>query len=292
MKILITGAGGQLGTEIIKILSIGEREKERGVERGIEYKGVDKNNFDITDKKATENAIISYNPDAVIHCAAYTNVEKAEEEPELCRLINEEGTKNIAYACKNINAKMMYISTDYIFSGDGHNFYKTDDLPNPLSIYGKSKHAGEAALLKILKRAFIVRTSWVFGAHGNNFVKTMLQLCEKHSSLNIVCDQIGSPTYTADLAPLLCDIITTEQYGIYHATNEGTCSWADFATEIFRHAKKDVRINPIPASEYPSKAMRPHNSRLDKECLIQSGFYKLPHWTDALDRYFKVSFYR
>lgn len=284
MKIIVTGAKGQLGTDIIKELSA----------RGIEHKGVDVDDFDITDRQSVSDAIQAYQPDVVIHCAAYTAVDKAEDEPELCRLINEEGTKNIALACKQpdgpvpISAKMIYISTDYVFAGsksdkDEH-FHKPDDPTGPTSVYGTTKLAGERAVQDILEKFFIVRISWVFGASGNNFVKTMLRLGQERSNLNVVCDQIGSPTYTVDLAPLLCDMATTEKYGIYHATNEGTCSWAEFAEEIFRQAGLDVKVNPIPTREYPTKAKRPYNSRLDKRCLDEAGFERLPGWKDAVKK--------
>jgi len=274
-KILVTGAKGQLGADIIKVLS----------HRGIAHKGVDLDDFDITDREAVFEAIQNYRPDAVIHCAAYTAVDKAEDEPERCRLINEEGTKNIALACKKAGAKMTYISTEYVFAGDGEAFHKPNDPTAPLSVYGISKAAGEKAVLEILDQAFIVRISGAFGVSGSNFVKTMLRLGKERDRINVVCDQIGSPTYTADLAPLLCDMAATEKYGIYHATNEDICSWAEFAREIFRLAGLDVKVNPIPASEYPAKAKRPYNSRLDKGCLDEAGFKRLPTWQDGLRRY-------
>jgi len=275
MKVLVTGAKGQLGTDVVKMLFA----------RNIVAEGVDKEDFDITDKESVLNAIKSYSPDVVIHCAAYTAVDKAEDEPKLCRLINEEGTRHIAQACKQVDAKMIYISTDYVFEGKGSAFYKPQDPTAPLSIYGTSKLAGEIAALEILDKLFIVRISWFFGANGNNFVRTMLRLGKEKESLNVVCDQVGSPTYSIDLASLLCDMLELERYGIYHATNEGLCSWADFAKEIFLQAGLDVKINPIPASEYPTRAVRPYNSRLDKSCLDEAGFNRLPHWKDALKRY-------
>ena len=278
--ILVTGAKGQLGTDVVKELA----------RRGVPHKGVDIENFDITNKESVFKAFQEYQPDAVIHCAAYTAVDKAEDEPELCRLINEEGTKNIAMACKSsdgpvpIDAKLIYISTDYVFEGISECFYKPDDPTNPISIYGKTKLAGEKAILT-LEKSFIVRISWVFGATGNNFVKTMLRLGQDRKEINVVCDQVGSPTYTADLAPLLCEMAQSEKYGIYHATNEGTCSWAEFAEEIFRQSGLDVKVNHIPARDYPTKAARPFNSRLDKSCLDEAGFGRLPEWKDALKRY-------
>jgi len=283
MKILVTGAEGQLGTDVVKELS----------SRGIAHKGVDKNDFDITDKEAVISAFQSYRPNAVIHCAAYTAVDRAEDEPELCRLINEEGTRNIALACKHIEAKMLYISTDYVFAGKGEEYYKPYDSTSSASVYGATKLAGEKAIIELLENFFIVRISWVFGVGGNNFVKTMLKLGKERQSgantLNVVCDQIGSPTYTADLAPLLCEIVATEKYGVYHATNEGICSWAEFAEEIFRQAGLNMKVNHIPATEYPTKATRPYNSRLDKGCLVESGFSRMPDWKDALKRYLEES---
>jgi len=278
MKILVTGVNGQLGFDVIKECA----------KRNIQHKGVDINDFDITNQSAVAEAINSYNPTVVIHCAAYTAVDKAEDESELCNKINVDGTRNIALACKQIGAKMLYISTDYVFPGDGEHFYHPDDETTPISIYGKSKLGGEKVVQEILENYFIVRISWVFGENGNNFVKTMLRLGKERDSLHVVCDQIGSPTYTADLAPLLCDMALTDKYGIYHATNEGTCSWAEFAKEIFSQANLSVIVNPVPTSEYPTKATRPLNSRLDKSCLVEADFTPLPHWTDALSRYLRT----
>ena len=275
MRILVTGLGGQLGYDVCKVLD----------ERHIENKGVDLADFDITDAKATHEYILSYRPDAVIHCSAWTAVDKAEDELDTVRAVNVEGTRNIATACKEIGAKMLYLSTDYVFPGTGDQFYEPDDPTGPLSAYGATKLEGELAVKELLDHYFIVRISWVFGKNGNNFVKTMLRLAETKSELNVVCDQIGSPTYTADLALLLCDMIMTEKYGTYHATNEGICSWADFAEEIFRLAGKQVKVNHIPTSEYPTRAVRPLNSRMSKDKLEQEGFARLPDWKDALKRY-------
>jgi len=275
MKILVTGAKGQLGYDVLKELS----------RRDIPHKGIDLDDCDITDKSAVFAVIEVYAPTAVIHCAAYTAVDKAEDEPELCRKINEDGTRNIAEACKQVDAKMIYISTDYVFPGTGDHFYKPTDATAPLSVYGKTKLAGEKVVLNTLDKYFIVRISWVFGQDGNNFVKTMLRLGKERDTLNVVCDQVGSPTYTADLAPLLCDMADSDKYGIYHATNEGVCSWAEFAKEIFRQVGMDVVVNPIQSSEYPTKAVRPFNSRMDKYCLDEGGFKRLPDWEDALMRH-------
>lgn len=275
MKVLVTGVNGQLGYDVCKVLDA----------RGIENRGVDIQDFDITDGAAVHAYITEYHPDAVIHCSAWTAVDKAEDEPEKVRAVNTEGTRNIAAACKAISAKMLYISTDYVFPGTGEKFYEPDDPTGPLGVYGATKLGGELAVRELLERYFIVRTSWVFGVNGNNFVKTMLRLSETRNELNVVCDQIGSPTYTADLAPLLCDMIMTEKYGTYHATNEGVCSWAEFAEEIFRLAGKDITIHPIPTSEYPTRAVRPLNSRMSKDKLTAMGFSRLPDWHYALERY-------
>ena len=280
MKVLVTGAKGQLGYDVVKELS----------RRGIDHEGVDKEDFDITDAQAVQEAIQIYKPDAIIHCAAYTAVDKAEDEPELCRLINEGGTKHIALACKNVDAKMIYISTDYVFAGEGEHFHKPHDITAPASVYGVTKLAGEKVVQEILEKCFIVRISWVFGQHGNNFVNTMLRLGKERERVNVVCDQIGSPTYTVDLAPLLCDMAVSEWYGIYHATNEGVCSWAEFAEEIFRIVSLTATVCYIPAAEYPVKAKRPYNSRMDKACLGKAGFARLPHWEDALKRMLNMRF--
>lgn len=275
MKVLVTGANGQLGYDVCRELA----------RRGIENKGVDVADFDLTDANAVRAYIRQYRPDAVIHCAAWTAVERAEDEPEKAKTVNVDGTRNVALACQELGAKMLYLSTDYVFSGEGQRFYEPDDLPGPLSTYGATKLAGENAIRELLDRYFIVRTSWVFGVHGNNFVKTMLRLAETHSEVNVVCDQIGSPTYTVDLAPLLCSMIETDQYGVYHATNEGVCSWAEYAMEIFRIAGLNVHVNPVQSSEYPARAVRPLNSRMSKDKLERSGFFRLPDWHDALQRF-------
>lgn len=275
MKILVTGVGGQLGYDVCKVLTA----------RNIEHKGVDIADFDITDAKAAREYITQYHPDAVIHCSAWTAVDKAEDEIGKVRMVNTEGPRNIAAACKEIGAKMLYISTDYVFPGTGERFYEPEDPTGPLGAYGETKLGGEKAVQELLEKYFIVRISWVFGKNGNNFVKTMLRLAETTAALNVVCDQIGSPTYTADLAPLLCDMIVTEKYGVYHATNEGVCTWAEFAQEIFRLAGKTVKVNPVPTSEYPTRAARPLNSRMSKDKLEKMGFSRLPDWHDALARY-------
>lgn len=276
MKVLVTGAKGQLGQDLIECLS----------KRGITYIGAGREEFDLTDEKQARAFIRQAAPDAVIHCGAYTMVDKAEDEEELCRRVNAEGTKNIAGVCKEQNLKMLYLSTDYVFSGEGERPYEVHDATAPESVYGKTKLEGEKAVQSLLTDYFIVRISWVFGKNGNNFVKTMLRLGEERDAVNVVEDQIGSPTYTKDLAPLLCDMIMTEKYGIYHASNEGYCSWAEFAEEIFSQSGQSVKVNGITTEKYPTKAKRPKNSRLSKESLDKGGFSRLPQWKEALNHYF------
>lgn len=278
MKVLVTGVGGQLGYDVVK-----EFEK-----RNIACIGADKAEFDITDFAATHQFITNYMPNAIIHCSAYTAVDKAEDERELCHLVNAVGTENIAKICKEIDAKMIYISTDYIFDGTKEGFYKADDTPNPINVYGRTKLEGELAVQSILEKYFIVRISWVFGANGNNFVKTMLRLGKEHSELNVVADQIGSPTYTADLSSLLVSMVQTDKYGVYHATNEGECSWAEFAEEIFRLVGLNVKVNHISSKEYSTKANRPMNSRLSKHKLVENGFSRLRNWKCALKEYVEI----
>lgn len=278
MKVLVTGIKGQLGHDVMQCLA----------KREIEAVGADIEEFDITDFKGTRDFIVGVKPDVVIHCSAYTAVEKAEDDMELCMAVNGTGTENIAKVCKELNSKMLYISSDYVFPGVGENFYEVTDIPNPLGRYGKTKQAGEEAVKKILNQYFIVRTSWVFGKNGNNFVKTMLRLGKEKKEINVVNDQIGSPTYTKDLAPLLCDMVLTEKYGIYHATNEGICSWAEFAEEIMKIGGLDAKVNGISSEEYPSRVIRPKNSRLSKKSLDENGFQRLPDWKDAVKRYIEM----
>ena len=275
MRILVTGASGQLGYDVC-------RELER---RDMAFCAPTSTEMDITDRDAVMNYMSKERPDAVIHCAAYTKVDLAEDEPERCWAVNVDGTRNIALACREIDAKMAYISTDYVFPGTGDQFYEPTDPMRPVNTYGRSKLAGELAVQSLLDKYFIVRISWVFGKNGNNFVKTMLRLAETKTELNVVSDQIGSPTYTADLAPLLCDMVQTEKYGVYHATNEEVCSWAEFAETIFELAGKQVTVRPIPTKDYSAKAMRPLNSRMSKTRLAAAMFERLPDWRDALARY-------
>ena len=275
MKVLVTGIGGQLGYDVMNVLKA----------RQIDCLGADLAEFDITDLAATEKFITSYRPDAVIHCSAYTAVDKAEDHIDLCRAVNAKGPENIAKVCKAIDAKMIYISTDYVFPGTGEQYYEVDDETNPVNIYGQTKLEGENAVKAMLEKYFIVRISWVFGKNGNNFIKTMLRLGKERDELNIVSDQIGSPTYTADLAELLCDMVITEKYGTYQATNEGICSWAEFTEEIFKQADIATRVNHIKSAQYPTRAKRPMNSRMSKETLTKAGFHKMPTWQDAVKRY-------
>lgn len=283
IRILVTGVRGQLGYDCVREL------QERGYTN---VRGIGIEELDITDEQAVKRYINEYKPTAVMHNAAWTAVDKAEQMPEKVYEVNALGTKYIAEACKAINAKMIYISTDYVFDGKGTKSFEINDLKNGLSIYGKTKSQGEDFVTSTLDKYFIVRISWVFGKNGNNFVKTMLKLADMgKTELNVVCDQIGSVTYTYDLSKLLCDMIETEKYGIYHATNEGFLSWAEFAEEIFKLSKKNVKINYVTTEEYkkivPSQADRPLNSRMSKKSLDEAGFNRLPDWKEALARYLK-----
>lgn len=275
MKVLVTGVNGQLGHDVCNHLDV----------LHIDNKGVDIADFDLTYKEQTLSTVITYNPDVVVHCAAYTAVDKAESEPELCRKVNVDGTRNVAEAVRQLNAKMVYISTDYVFSGEGKDPFEVDSPIDPQNVYGQTKANGETEVRKLTDKHFIIRISWAFGVNGKNFVKTMLRLAQEKTDLDVVCDQIGSPTYTDDLAALICDMILTEKYGTYHATNEGYCSWAEFAQEIMRLSGGKMMIHPIPTSKYPSAAKRPLNSRLSKKSLDNAGFYRLPTWKDALQKY-------
>ena len=287
MKILVTGVKGQLGHDVVHELT----------GRGHEAVGVDVEEMDITDNTAVQNVMDQVRPDAVIHCAAWTAVDAAEDCLDKVRLVNATGTEYIAGACKALDIPMMYISTDYVFSGDGTKPWEPDDLNRqPLNVYGLTKYEGELAIERLLDKYFIVRISWVFGVNGKNFIKTMLNLGKTHDKLTVVDDQVGSPTYTYDLARLLVDMIETDKYGRYHATNEGICSWYDFACEIFSQAaamgrseydKEHLSVAPVSSDNYPSKAKRPTNSRMSKEKLTQNGFKLLPTWQDALARYLR-----
>jgi dTDP-4-dehydrorhamnose reductase len=275
MKILVTGYTGQLGHDVVYY----------GLSLGLNMIGIGSRDLDITNEKEVTRYINKLNPDAVIHCAAYTAVDKAEVDNSKCWNVNVEGTKYLARAANDVQARFMYISTDYVFNGEGVTPFKELDKPSPVGYYGRTKYEGEEVVKQLLDYWFIVRISWVFGVNGNNFVKTMLRLAETRNGLDIVGDQFGSPTYTSDLAPLLVDIIQSEKYGIYHASNEGFCSWAEFANEIFRQANKDVIVNSISTKEYPTSAVRPMNSRMSKQNLLDNGFTPLPTWQDAVGRY-------
>lgn len=288
MKVLVTGVKGQLGYD-----TVNELEK-----RGHSAVGVDIEEMDITNAEEVNRVIKEVNHDAVIHCAAWTAVDAAEDEENIpkVRAVNAKGTENIAKVCRELDIKMIYISTDYVFNGQGTHFWEPDERDfAPLNVYGQTKYEGECAVKENLDKYFIVRIAWVFGKNGKNFIKTMLNLGKTHKELRVVNDQIGSPTYTYDLAKLLADMVETEKYGIYHATNEGICSWYDFACEIFKQAAEmgrdeynDVKVIPVTTAEYgESKAKRPFNSRMSKEKLTEMGFEKLPDWKDALKRYLR-----
>ena len=300
MKVFVTGISGQLGHDVMNELH------HRGFE-GIgsdiapDYSGIADGSpvctmpyvsLDITNREAVKNAIRDVAPDAVIHCAAWTAVDLAEDEDKqaIVRSVNVAGTENIALICKELGCKMLYLSTDYVFDGQGETPWQPDQKNyKPLNVYGQTKLEGEQAVASMLEKFFIVRIAWVFGKNGKNFIKTMLALSQKYDTLRVVCDQIGTPTYTLDLSRLLVDMIETEKYGYYHATNEGGyISWHTFACEIFRQAGRDMNVIPVTTAEYGlSKALRPFNSRLDKSKLVDAGFAPLPHWQDALARYMK-----
>lgn len=278
MKVIVTGAKGQLGYDVIKRLE----------SQGVKAIAADLPEVDITDAAAVEAFVASHKPDGIIHCAAYTAVDNAESEKYICSLVNETGTLNIAKACKNHGCKLIYISTDYVFSGKGESEFETDSPKAPCNHYGASKLAGEVAALENCDKCFVVRISWVFGINGKNFVKTMLRLSETRDELTVVNDQVGSPTYTYDLAILLCEMIKSEKYGVYHATNEGLCTWAEFASEIMRLADRKTKIIPVTSAEYKTAAVRPLNSRMSKKSLDENGFERLPTWQDALARYIEL----
>lgn len=279
MRVLVTGVKGQLGYDVVK-------ELER---RGYVGIGVDVEEMDITDPVAVDKVIKEANVDKVVHCAAWTAVDLAEEKEDLCRKVNANGTENIAKVCKELDIPMIYFSTDYVFDGQGTRPWEPDDpVVKPLNVYGQTKYEGELAVEKYLEKYYIVRIAWVFGVNGKNFIKTMLNLGKTRDTLTIVSDQIGTPTYTYDLAKLVVDMCEKEEYGKYHVTNEGGyISWADFAKEIFVQAGMNVNVVPVTTAEYGAKAVRPYNSRLEKGKLTEHGFDRLPTWQDALARYLK-----
>ncbi len=281
MKILVTGVKGQLGFDVVKELT----------SRGHEVAGVDIEEMDITDKSSVKAAFSKFRPQAVVHCAAWTAVDAAEEREnrQKVRAVNATGTENIAKLCAEYGAKMVYISTDYVFGGDGVEPWTCESTPSPINYYGQTKYEGELAVRENLKEFFIIRTAWVFGLNGKNFVKTMLNAAKTREEVRVVGDQIGTPTYTPDLARLIADMIVTQKYGVYHVTNEGGyISWYDFTREIYALAGIKTRVVKVTTEEYGlSKAKRPFNSRLDRSGIVANGFEPLPDWRDALKRYLK-----
>ena len=273
--ILVTGAKGQLGSEVCRRLG----------ERGKTYLGIDKDDLDLTDEWAV-GAFFEARPEigAVIHCAAYTAVDRAEDEPDLCFAVNRDATETLARQCGD-SIRLLYVSTDYVFGTDDERYHETGDEKHPLSVYGVSKSAGEDAVRKFCAKHFIVRTSWVFGEKDTNFIATILRLSKTHDTLSVVSDQIGSPTDARDLSALLYEMIESERYGVYHATNEGVCSWYELACEVFRLAGKNVRVLPVTTAQYGAKAKRPLNSRLSKRSLDEGGFSRLRPWEDAVEDY-------
>lgn len=276
MKILVTGYKGQLGFDVVN----------EATQRGVEAIGVDIDEMDITNASQVEQVITSGNYDAVVHCAAWTAVDKAEEMQEACYKVNVEGTQNIANVCKKLDIPMMYFSTDYVFDGQGETPWNEYDERHPLNVYGQTKYEGELAVEKLAKH-FIIRIAWVFGVNGNNFIKTMLRLGKERGAVSVVNDQIGSPTYTYDLAKLVVDMVQSDKYGTYHATNSGDfISWYDFACEIFKQAgMSEVQVTPVDSSTFPAAAKRPSNSRMNQTRIIENGFNPLPSWQNALKRY-------
>ncbi len=275
MRVLVTGYAGQLGWDTVRLLEA----------RGIECRGVDMQDFDLTDGEAVREYVRRYRPTAVVHCAAYTNVDKAESQPEICAAVNGMGTVNVVRAALSVGAKLVFISTDYVFPGTGDQPWQIDDPYGPQNVYGMSKVQGEDAVRSLMTDYFILRTSWVFGKNGHNFVRTMLRLGAEKKEIRVVCDQIGSPTYTKDLARVICDMLPTGKYGIYHVRNEGWLSWCDFAKMIMDKAGLPCRVIPVPSSEYPTPAKRPLNSRLDGSALARAGFDPMPTVENALERY-------
>lgn len=274
-NILVTGSTGQLGSDVVKEL----------LKRGYSTLSPNRSEFNLCSEDSIRNYILNSNCEAIVHCAAYTQVDKAEDEKDLCIKINATATKHIVKCAKILDIPMIYISTDYVFDGTKDGEYTENDETNPINIYGESKLAGEKYVQEILDKYYIVRTSWVFNINGKNFIETMLRLSKTNNQLSIVNDQIGSPTYTRDLSRLLVDMLETNKYGLYHATNEGYCSWYEFANTIFKLANINIDIKAINSNEYASRAKRPLNSKLSKDKLIEYGFKPLPHWEDALKDY-------
>ena len=274
-NILVTGSTGQLGSDVVKEL----------LKRGYSTLSPNRSEFNLCSEDSIRNYILNSNCEAIVHCAAYTQVDKAEDEKDLCIKINATATKHIVKCAKILDIPMIYISTDYVFDGTKDGKYTENDETNPINIYGESKLAGEKYVQEILDKYYIVRTSWVFNINGKNFIETMLRLSKANNQLSIVNDQIGSPTYTKDLSRLLVDMLETSKYGLYHATNEGYCSWYEFANTIFKLANINIDIKAINSNEYASRAKRPMNSKLSKDKLIEYGFKPLPNWEDALKDY-------
>lgn len=277
-KVLVTGAKGQLGRDVMDVLS----------RMDVIAKGVDMDDFNLCDGTAVSQAVGEFLPDAVIHCAAYVAVDKAQSDSQVCCEANVIGTYNIVKACKEIDAAILYVSTDYVFPGDGDTAYSPEDHKGPTNVYGMTKYAGELVVQSMMEKYFITRISWVFGIGGNNFIETMLRLSETRDTVTVIDDQIGSPTFTKDAAKTICDIAVSDKYGVYHVTNEGFCSWNEFAKEIFKAAGKSTQVLPTKTKDYPTPAMRPLNSRMSKDCLVEAGFDRLPTWKDALERYIKL----
>ncbi len=273
MRILVIGCDGQLGKAVTEEL----------YRRGHRVTGTGRRDMDITDRESVGRVFHIVKPEAVIHCAAFTNVDRAEEEETLCREVNVKGTMHVVEYCRKYQARLIFISSDYVFSGEKERPYREDDRREPINVYGKSKRDGED-MVRTYEKTFVVRTSWVFG-DGRNFVKAILEKAEREPILSVVSDQIGCPTYTKDLATLLADMVTTDRYGVYHVTNDGSCTWYEFAKEIIKQAGKSTEVRPVTTEEYPTKARRPHNSRLEKGNLEEANFLRLPGWEDALKRY-------
>jgi len=275
LKFMVTGVNGQLGHDVMMQLK----------EMDFDVIAPRREEFDLSDKDQVKNYILKEQPDFIIHCAAYTAVDKAEDEKDLCYSVNVKGTRTVAEAAKKINAKVVYISTDYVFDGLGQKPYSEEKETNPINYYGFTKEQGEKIIRGLIDRHFIVRTSWVYGSNGNNFVKTMLKLAESRNEINVVFDQIGAPTYTKDLADFIVNLVRTNNYGTYHGVNEGYSSWYEFAKEIFEKSGVEMKVNAISTEDYPTKAKRPLNSRLSKENTDKAGIDRMPHWEDALTRF-------